>query len=34
VTGELWLILGMGAGVYALRLAGLVFRDVALPTVW
>ena len=31
---ELWAILGMGAGVYALRLTGLVLRDVALPAVW
>lgn len=30
----LWLILGMGAGVYILRLAGLVLRDVALPPLW
>jgi branched-subunit amino acid transport protein len=34
VTSALWLILGMGAGVYGLRLAGLVLRDVALPPVW
>jgi branched-subunit amino acid transport protein len=34
MTSALWLILGMGAGVYALRLAGLVLRDVALPPVW
>jgi branched-subunit amino acid transport protein len=34
MTSGLWLILGMGAGVYALRLAGLVLRDVALPPVW
>lgn len=34
MTGALWLILGMGASVYALRLAGLVLRDVALPAVW
>ena len=34
MTGALWLILGMGAGVYALRLVGLVLRDVALPPVW
>ena len=26
-----WLILLMGAGVYALRLAGLVLRDVSVP---
>lgn len=31
MTGMFWLILGMGAGVYALRLAGLVLREVALP---
>ena len=29
-----WLILGMGAGVYALRLAGLVSRDLAVPPAW
>ena len=34
MTGALWVILGMGAGVYALRLVGLVLRDVALPPVW
>jgi branched-subunit amino acid transport protein len=34
VTGAVWLILGMGAGVYALRLAGLVLRDVSLPPAW
>ena len=34
MTGSLWLILGMGAGVYALRFVGLVLRDVALPPVW
>jgi branched chain amino acid efflux pump len=34
VTGALWLILAMGAGVYALRLVGLVLRDVALPPLW
>jgi branched-subunit amino acid transport protein len=28
------MILGMGAGVYALRLVGLTLRDVALPPVW
>ena len=28
------LILLMGAGVYALRLAGLVLRDVAVPPAW
>ena len=33
MTSAIWLILGMGAGVYALRLVGLVFRDVALPPV-
>lgn len=26
-----WLILAMGAGVYALRLVGLVLRDVTVP---
>ena len=31
VTGMVWVILGMGAGVYALRLVGLALRDVALP---
>ncbi|MFN8636224.1 MAG: AzlD domain-containing protein [Chloroflexota bacterium] len=30
----IWLVLGMGAGVYALRIAGLVLHDVALPPVW
>lgn len=34
MTGAFWLILGMGAGVYALRLAGLALRDVVLPPVW
>jgi branched-subunit amino acid transport protein len=34
MTGALWLILGMGVGVYALRLAGLIFRDIALPAAW
>jgi len=34
VTGELWLILGMGAGVYGLRLAGLILREIALLAVW
>jgi branched-subunit amino acid transport protein len=34
MTVELWTILGMGAGVYALRLTGLVFRDIALPATW
>jgi branched-subunit amino acid transport protein len=34
VTSMLWLILGMGAGVYALRFVGLALRDVALPEVW
>ncbi len=34
MTSELWLILGMGAGVYGLRLAGLVLREIALPAVW
>ena len=29
-----WLILLMGAGVYALRLAGLVLRDVSVPPAW
>jgi branched-subunit amino acid transport protein len=29
-----WLILGMGAGVYALRLAGLALPDVAVPPAW
>jgi len=28
------LILAMGVGVYALRLAGLTLRDVALPPAW
>lgn len=30
----LWVILGMGAGVYGLRLLGLALRDVTLPPVW
>ena len=34
MTSAVWLILGMGAGVYALRLLGLALRDVALPPVW
>jgi branched-subunit amino acid transport protein len=34
VTGSLWVILGMGVGVYALRLVGLGLRDVALPPLW
>ena len=34
VTGALWLVLAMGAGVYALRLAGLVLRNVSLPPLW
>ncbi len=31
MTGNLWLILAMGLGVYALRLVGLVLHDVTLP---
>ena len=34
MSGALWLILGMGAGVYTLRLIGLTLRDVALPAIW
>jgi branched-subunit amino acid transport protein len=34
MTPSLWLILGMGAGVYALRIAGLILRDISLPAVW
>jgi branched-subunit amino acid transport protein len=34
VTSQLWLVLGMGAGVFALRIAGLFLRDLALPAVW
>lgn len=34
MSGTLWLILGMGAGVFGLRLAGLALRDVALPPAW
>jgi branched-subunit amino acid transport protein len=34
VTSTVWLIVAMGLGVYGLRLAGLVLRDVALPPVW
>jgi branched-subunit amino acid transport protein len=30
----IWLILGMGAGVYALRLSGLVLRDVTISPAW
>lgn len=30
----LGLILLMGVGVYALRLAGLVLRDVSIPPAW
>ena len=29
-----WAILGMGAGVYALRLAGLALPDVSVPPTW
>ncbi len=29
-----WAILAMGAGVYALRLAGLALPDAAVPPVW
>ena len=29
-----WAILGMGAGVYALRLVGLALPDVAVPPAW
>ena len=29
-----WLILGMGAGVYALRLAGMALPDLAVPLAW
>ena len=29
-----WSILAMGAGVFALRLSGLVARDVAIPPAW
>jgi branched-subunit amino acid transport protein len=29
-----WPILAMGAGVYALRLAGLALREVAVPPAW
>jgi branched-subunit amino acid transport protein len=29
-----WLILGMGTGVYVLRLAGLVLPDAAAPPRW
>ncbi len=31
---SVWLILAMGAGVYALRIAGLVLRDVTVPPEW
>lgn len=34
MTDVAWLIVGMGASVYGLRLAGLVLRDVALPPAW
>jgi len=27
-------ILGMGAGVYALRVSGLALRDIAVPPAW
>jgi len=32
--GTLWSILGMAAGVYALRLAGLAVPRVAMPSLW
>jgi branched-subunit amino acid transport protein len=31
---QLWLILAMGAGVYALRLSGLLLPNVAIPVEW
>ena len=34
MTGAIWLVLAMGAGVYGLRIAGLILRDVALPPIW
>lgn len=30
----LWSILGMGAGMYALRLGGMVLRDLTVPPTW
>jgi branched-subunit amino acid transport protein len=34
MTSAIWLILAMGAGVYALRLSGLVLRDIRIPPAW
>lgn len=34
MTTALWAIVAMGVGVYALRLSGLVPRDVSLPPAW
>lgn len=30
----LWTILGLGAGMYALRLSGMVLRDLTVPPTW
>ena len=29
-----WTILGLGTGMYALRLGGMVLRDVTVPPAW
>jgi branched-subunit amino acid transport protein len=33
-VSAVWPILGMGAAVYALRLAGFALRDIAVPPAW
>jgi branched-subunit amino acid transport protein len=33
-VSPIWLILAMGAGVFALRLAGLVVPDRSVPAAW
>ncbi len=34
MTGAVWSILAMGAGVYAIRLSGLLLRGAAVPLAW